>query len=176
MEGKKLWSVFPLLATFALGIAATVITLTITRCYEKHDVARLLLSEVQFNDARAQIFRGLHERLSSGQELKDVQGNPIPLDSFLQAELLPGSFSFSTFDATLMRQAYFDRDLMDTLHEFYRRLRQAEQFREAAASANTSRCPDLRTGLLKNVFESAAQAATLAQEKNLVRRLEEIAR
>jgi len=174
VEGKKLWSVFPLLATFALGIAATVITLTITRCYEKRDVARVLLPEVQSNRSRAEVFARVNERLLSGQQLKDERGNPLP--DFSQAELLPGSFGFAAFDATLGRQGYFDPDLLEALHAFYGLLRQAEQFREAAASPNASRCPDLRAGLLKNVFESGAAAAKVAEEKNIARRLEEIAR
>ena len=174
MEGKKLWSVLVLLAGWGLGIATSSITLSMTRRFEKRDVARVLLPEVQSNHSRAEVFARVNERLLSGQQLKDERGNPLP--DFSQAELLPGSFGFATFDATLGRQGYFDRDLLEALHAFYGLLRQAEQFREAAASANASRCPDLRTGLLKNVFESAAEAAKVAQEKNIARRLEETAR
>ena len=173
MEAKALWALVGVVLGSVLSFAGMLATNRINRCTERRDVARLLVSEVRFNDSRAIAFANVHERLSSGQELKDVQGNPIPLDRFLEAELLPGSFSFSTFDATLMRQAYFDRELMEPLQEFYRLLRQAEQFREAATSHDA---PQLRAGFLKDVFESAAEAVKVAQEKNLAGRLEETSR
>lgn len=44
------------------------------------DLARLLLSEVIFNERRAKTFTSLHEQLSSGKELTDEAGNRIPLD------------------------------------------------------------------------------------------------
>jgi hypothetical protein len=85
-------------------------------------------------------------------------------------EIVPGSFSFATFDATLDRQAYLDRELVDALHSFYRLLRQAEQFRQAASNDNA---PQRRAGVLKDVFWSSAEALRVAREKDLVRRMEE---
>ena len=87
--------------------------------------------------------------------------------------MLPGSFSFSTFDATLERQAYLDPDILNALHTFYRLLRQAEQFREAAA---TDTAPQRGAGFYKDVFWSAAEGAKVAREKNLLQRLEDSAR
>jgi hypothetical protein len=88
-------------------------------------------------------------------------------------EMLPGSFSFSTFDATLDRQAYLDPELIVALHSFHRLLRQAEQFRQAASTDNA---PQRRAGFLKEGFWSAAEAAKVAREKDLVRWLEESSR
>jgi hypothetical protein len=170
VELKQLWPILiAALFGWIAGIATNWITLNITRSTEKCDTARVLLSEVEFNDRRAKLFASFHARISSGQELKDKRGNPVPLD-LSQSEILPGSFSFSIFDATLQRHAHFDRDLIDTLHTFYRLLRQAEQFREAAANDST---PQRRAGFLKEVLQSAAEAAKVVQDRQLVQRLKE---
>jgi hypothetical protein len=139
-----------------------------TASEERQKVATVLIPEVQFNERRAKAFASVHEQMASGKPLKDEHGKPVQLD-LSQAEILPGSFSFSTFDATLQGQSHLDRDLIDALHSFYRLLRQAERFREAAA---TDRAPPRRARFLQDYFSSAADAAKVAREKELMRRLE----
>jgi hypothetical protein len=169
MELKHLWPI--LIAAFLgwiLAIVTNWISFKITRRTEKRDVARILLSEVKFNDRRAKAFASLHEDISSEQELKDEQGNQVTLD-LSQAKIPPDSFSFSIFDATLQRHAHFDHDLIDALHTFYRMLRQAEQFREAAANDSA---PQRRAGFLKHALWSMAEAAKVVQDRQLMQRLE----
>jgi len=135
----------------------------------RRDAARILLPEVQFNDRRAQMFGNIHQQVASGQQLRDVKGNVIPLD-WSKGEILPGSFSFSVFDSTVSIQAHLDADLLDSLHGFYRLLRQAEHFREAAAKDDA---PQRRGGFLKDVFESAFDAVEVAHGRRLTERLKE---
>ena len=154
-----------------VGVATNWITLRMTAEGNRRDVAHILLPEVRSNERRAKTFGAVHLQIVSGQPitLPDGEGNVITLD-WSNAEVLPGSFSFSIFESTLNAQARLDADLLDTLHTFYRLLRQAERFREASIADDA---PQRKAGYLKDVFKSSSDAGTVARERRLTERLEQ---
>ncbi len=165
----------PVVAGWALGVLGTLAVERFKRSSVRRDTARLLLSEVRFNQMRAESFAKIFEADSSGPGIKDEHGRPVPLPpEFLErAQVLPGPFSFSVFDATLQRQAVLDKETMDVLHQFYRTLRLAEQLREFAERINR---PGDTGFFRREAANTIALAAKLAAEKTLLQKLEDVAR
>lgn len=173
MELNSLWSVLiPGFFGWVLGILTNMITMSSARRTQKRDLARLLLAEISFNEGVVRKFNEFHEKISSGQQLKDDGGNPISID-LSNTEILDEQFSFSTFDATLDQHALFDQNLLAALHKFYRLLRQAEQFRKIAEKDTN---PLTKKSWNLDLFRISGSAMNHSIEEKLIRRLEKLAK